>query len=987
MIKRTDNLYQNFGISGAGKTLPQQPRKKTTSIQDAYSRSSAPVKDDKETENLRQYATKGGMAVLDESVTSEEQKPETQGKETRPAQQQTETKQQEQTPKEDIFSTPFRNVEKNATNPIKTTFPTSISTLDGGIPNNDLLGKKPSVAGKAAGFVKNAFLTAGDTMMTGVSKVVGLMIGEAPSFTEAKKLTDEVLALDDKMSKLTDTQLQAKTTEFKDRIKKGENLDKILPEAFAAMREADFRVTGMKPYEEQVLGGVCAHQGRVVEMKTGEGKTLMETMPVYLNALTGKGVHVITANEYLAGRDKEEMGKVFDFMGVTVSSIDNHTPREEAKEANKADVVYGTASAFGFQYLKDNLVKNPEDKAGRDLSQVFSIVDEVDSILIDEARTPLIISQPHKGEKAPYEVFATVVKHLDKETDFEVDEKKHQAWLTDEGLGKVENMLGVGELYTEKNSYLLPYVNNALTAETLFHKDKNYIVEKGEVKIVDEFTGRVMEGRRFSQGIHQAIEAKEGVDTREESEVLASVSLQNYFRLYGKMAGMTGTGKSSEVEFDQVFDKGVDVIPTHKPIIRKDMPDVIFTNRKAKLKALTGKIEELQEKGQPVLIGTRSVEKSEELSRMLVDAGISHTVLNAKYHEEEAEIIAQAGIKGSVTIATNMAGRGVDVKLGGDPKKLAAEHVKKHGGSFDEALQQFEEKCSKEKQEVLDLGGLFVIGTERHASKRVDDQLRGRSGRNGQPGASQFYVSLDDEIVQRFGGDKIQNLVAGMGGNPDAPVDSSLVSKIVDTAQQSAEGNDMEIRKKMLKYDNTVNLQRNVVYRDRDNIMKADSIRDDVRNMIAHTMENLVDQVELVGYGSKEENIKEIGKQASHLIGRDITPDLMQAFKDKKLKRRYKRKEFLVKLGLDAYEKKEKYVGPQLREAEKQIMLNLLDGNWVDQQTMLQDLQGGIHLRAFAQQDPELAYSKDAYEMFGEMQDRLSAQMTRAVLSIRMKDQ
>ncbi len=979
MIKKTDGLYQpviSLGVTGAGQSKVSVP-----SVKDGYSPSSGISNDSVNIANLRNYSAHTGTAT--HNITSNK----TVKEDLTPAAGNAGSS--ESTTEQNIFDSPFRTVdEKTAENKkaeMRSSFPTSISTIDGLIPNNDLLSEKPGVIGKTAGFVKDAFLTTGDVMKNAALKTLSYIIGEDPSFTEAKKLTDEVLALDTKMAKLSDSQLKAQTTEFKQRLQAGESLDDILPEAFAAMREADFRVTGMKPYPEQVLGGVCTHQGRVVEMKTGEGKTLMETMPVYLNALSGNGVHVITANEYLAGRDKEEMGKIFDYMGLSVSQINNDISRAEAKEANKADIIYGTASDFGFQYLRDNLVNSTEDKVGRDLSKTFALVDEVDSILIDEARTPLIISQGRNEEKPPYDVFAAVVKHLDKDTHYEVDEKKHSAWLTDSGLEQVEKMLGVGELYTDKNDYLLPYVSNALLAETLYHKDKNYIVEKGEVKIVDEFTGRVMEGRRFSQGIHQAIEAKENVETRDESDVLASVSLQNYFRQYGKLGGMTGTGKTSEVEFNQVFGKGVDVIPTHKPIIRKDMPDVVYTTKAAKMKAIVGKIAQLQESGQPVLIGTRSVEDSEELSKMLVDAGVSHTVLNAKYHKEEAEIIAQAGRKGAVTIATNMAGRGVDVKLGGEPKKLASEFVKKNGGSYDAALAKFEEQCGKEKQQVFELGGLFVLGTEKHTSQRVDNQLRGRSGRNGQPGASQFFVSLEDEVIQRFAGDKVKNLVSSMGGNPDTPITNSLISKIVDTAQESAESADRESRKSMLKYDNVVNMQRNVVYRDRDSIMKADSVREDVRNMITHTFEKLVENVEFSAFGNKDESMQELAKQASHLLGRDISGEMMKAFGEKKLKKRSQRKDFLVKTALETYEEKERQIGPQLRDAEKQILLNLIDGNWVDQQTMLQDLQSGIHLRAFAQQDPELAYNKDAFEMFTEMQDKVSAQMTRAVMSIRLK--
>lgn len=894
--------------------------------------------------------------------------------------------------KQDIFDTPFRNVEKSVSptdqsfvaTPVKAklSFPTTISTIDG-----DVIGDSSIQTGRTIRFetwLKEKIVSLGNKMATGTIKTLNFIIGEASTFKKAKVLTNQVLALDEKMSKLSDGELQAKTTEFKQRLKNGETLDDILPSAFAVMREADFRVMGMKPYPEQVLGGVCAHQGRVVEMKTGEGKTLMETLPSYLNALSGNGVHIVTVNDYLAGRDKEEMCKAFEFMGLTTGLIKHGMKPDEQREANRADVIYGTNSNFGFQYLRDNMVHDPSEKIGKDLSKVFALVDEVDSILIDEARTPLIISRKSEDDQPPYRLMAEVVHNLKPGEDYEVDRKEHNAYLTEKGLERAESMLGTGELYSGKNQHLIPILNNALKAGTLFEKDKNYIVDNGEVKIVDEFTGRVMDGRRYSQGIHQAIEAKEGVEIKGENEVLASISFQSYFKHYGKLAGMTGTGKTGESEFSQVYGMGVDVIPTHKPIIRKDLPDAVFPTEKAKLQAVVRDIARKHAKGQPVLVGTRSVEQSEELSKMLVESGVSHAVLNAKYHKAESDIIAQAGRKGSVTIATNMAGRGTDIKLGGDPKKLAGQYVEEKGGSFDDALKHFKGVCKAEKLQVLKSGGLAVIGTERSRSRRVDNQLRGRAGRQGDPGESRFYVSLEDELVQWFAGDRAKSLASGLKSNE--PIHNSLVNKAINMAQSKAEDQDLESRKNLLKYDEVMNLQRESVYSDRDAIMEEKNLKPYVEDMMKSTIEGMVDRVIYGKTGkNKEKTMEEIARKVSFITSRDLTPTIMKAWKQGKLKKTSQKKKFLVELALKAYDQKEKEIGSQIRDIEKHILLNIVDGNWISQLTELTDLREGISLRGYAQIDPKIAFRKDAYELYQEMQAQVSAEMTRAIFSVRCR--
>ncbi|MCD4785343.1 MAG: preprotein translocase subunit SecA [Candidatus Eremiobacteraeota bacterium] len=973
MIKKTGGSSQDNRILKPGADLHAQSHKRVRLPSDSFSHSqvkSTPGM--KSRHDLRKMFAPGVKATEQDKTAAPDVKLDEPG----------------------IFDTPFRNVEQSGTladqgfiaTPVKSQprFPTTISAIDGDIATGGFIetGEKKSFGT----WMKEKIVQLCEKMTAGTARVLNYAIGEAPTLIKAKELTKQVLALDGKMSKISDSQLQAKTTEFKQRLKKGENLDDILPEAFAAMKEADFRVTGMKPYPEQVLGGVCAHQGRVVEMKTGEGKTLMETLPAYLNALSGNGVHIVTVNDYLAGRDKEDMSKAFDFMGLTTGLIKHGMNPNEQREANEADITYGTNSNFGFQYLRDNMVHDPSEKMGKDLSKVFALVDEVDSILIDEARTPLIISRKSEGEQPPYRLMAEVAHNLKPGEDYEVDQKEHKAFLTEKGLDKAESMLGMGELYSEKNQHLVPTLNNALKAGTLFEKDKHYIVDNGEVKIVDEFTGRVMDGRRYSRGIHQAIEAKEGVEIKGENEVLASISFQNYFKHYGKLAGMTGTGKTGENELDQVYGMGVDVIPTHKPIVRKDLSDAVFPTKKAKLQAVVRDIARKQAKGQPVLVGTRSVEQSEELSKMLVESGVSHAVLNAKYHKSESDIIAQAGRKGAVTIATNMAGRGTDIKLGGDPKKLAGQYVEENGGSRDDALKHFKEVCKAEKQQVLKSGGLAVIGTERHRSRRVDEQLRGRAGRQGDPGESRLYVSLEDELVQWFAGDRAKSLASSLGLKSNESIHNSLVNKAINIAQSKAEEQDLESRKNLLKYDEVMNLQRESIYSARNAIMDEKNLKPYVGDMIKDAIENIVDRVRFGETGkNKEKTMEEIAKKVSFITSCDLTPTIMKAWKQGKLKKVSQKKKFLVDLALKAYDQKEKEIGPQIRDIEKHILLNIVDGNWVGQLTEFTDLREGIGLRGYAQIDPAMAFQKDAYELYQEMQTQVSMEMTRAILSVRYR--
>jgi preprotein translocase subunit SecA len=678
-----------------------------------------------------------------------------------------------------------------------------------------------------------------------------------------RRTAEQVSALEPEVKKLSNDELRAKTFEFKARLEKGESLDDILPEAFAVVREAAVRVLGQRHFDEQIMGGIVLHEGRIAEMKTGEGKTLAATLPAYLNALTGKGVHIVTVNDYLARRDAEWMGTVYKFLGLKVGVIIHGLDHTQRKAAYDADITYGTNNEFGFDYLRDNMVTSPDEMVQRELN--YAIVDEVDSILIDEARTPLIISGQAEESTNLYEQFSRLVPKLKKEEDYTVDEKARAVSITDEGVRKVERMLGIDNLSDESNIEVMHHLNQALRAHALMKRDRDYIVKDGQAIIVDEFTGRLMFGRRYSNGLHQAIEAKEGIKVERESLTLATITFQNYFRMYNKLAGMTGTAATEEEEFQKIYGLDVVVVPTHLPMIRTDYPDVVLKTEKAKFNAIVEEIERNHKTGQPILVGTISIEKSERLSEMLKRRGIRHQVLNAKHHEREAEIIAQAGRLGAVTIATNMAGRGTDIVLGGNPEYIAKQKLRAKGYSsevvaeaselfptddeevlkarqeYQELLKEAKAECEGEHEKVIELGGLFVMGTERHESRRIDNQLRGRSGRQGDPGASKFYVSLEDDLMRLFGGEMITGIMDRLGWEEDMPIEHPRIARAIETAQKRVEGHNFDIRKQVLEYDDVMNKQREVIYSDRRKVVEGEGLKERILEMMSEVVGEILD--------------------------------------------------------------------------------------------------------------------------------------------------
>ncbi|MGI6425004.1 MAG: preprotein translocase subunit SecA [Tepidanaerobacteraceae bacterium] len=762
-----------------------------------------------------------------------------------------------------------------------------------------------------------------------------------------QKIVDRINALETNVEKFSDEELRSKTDEFKSRLSKGETLDDILPEAFAVVREASKRTLNMRPFDVQVMGGIVLHQGRIAEMKTGEGKTLVATMPVYLNALTGQGVHIITVNDYLAKRDSEWMGEIYEFLGLEVGLIVHGLGYEERKKAYNADITYGTNNEFGFDYLRDNMVLNKEQMVQRPLN--FAIVDEVDSILIDEARTPLIISGQAEESTDIYYKFARFIPRLKRDEDYTVDEKAHSVMPTEKGIKKAENYLGVENLYDEENMELLHHLQQALKAHALMKLDRDYVVKDGQVIIVDEFTGRLMFGRRYSDGLHQAIEAKEGVKVENESKTLATITFQNYFRMYKKLAGMTGTAATEEDEFRGIYGLDVVVIPTNKPMIREDYPDAIYKTEKGKLNAVVNEIEECYRKGQPVLVGTISIEKSELLSSMLKRKGIPHEVLNAKYHEKEAEIVAQAGQRGAVTIATNMAGRGTDIVLG---------------------------------EGVAELGGLHIIGTERHEARRIDNQLRGRSGRQGDPGSSRFYISLEDDLMRLFGADNIKGIMDKLGLEEDQPIEHPLITKSIENAQKKVEARNFDIRKHVLEYDDVMNTQREVMYSQRRSVLENDNLKDDVMEMITQVIDRLLDI-----YAGKEIHPEEWDLKGLS----DYLADIFQIsvnFDSDRLEEMSREdvKEALIKRAHEAYEKKEEELGGEtLRDLERYIMLKTVDQKWMDHIDAMAQLREGIGLRAYGQRDPVIEYKFEGYEMFQDMVKSIQEDTLRYLFRVRVK--
>ena len=833
-------------------------------------------------------------------------------------------------------------------------------------------------------------------------------------------LVEKINSLEDSMKKLTDSELQNKTVEFKERLANGETLDDLLPEAFAVVREASVRVLGMRPFDVQLIGGIILHQGRIAEMKTGEGKTLVATLPAYLNALTGEGVHVITVNDYLAKYQGEMMGNLYKYLGLSVGIIVNGMKPNEKKDAYNCDVTYGTNNEYGFDYLRDNMVIYKDQLVQRKLK--FAIVDEIDSILIDEARTPLIISgRANKSSNlyskadsfvrklTPKVIVEEDVKDLEQAEDNEkydyiVDLKAKSATLTDKGIKKAEEEFGLENFNDLENSELVHDVNQALRAHGIMKKDIDYIVKNGEVLIVDEFTGRIMYGRRYNNGLHQAIEAKEHVKIADESKTLATITFQNYFRMYEKLSGMTGTAKTEESEFQEIYKLDVIEIPTNKPMIRIDNNDVIYKNERAKFKAVVEEVKESHKKGQPVLIGTVSIEKSEKLSKMLSDAGIKHEVLNAKQHEKEAEIIAQAGKFGAVTIATNMAGRGTDIMLGGNSEYLAKqqlrmekytpeqveeattyyetddEQIKKERAHYKEVRDSYEEKIKSEKEKVVEAGGLKIIGTERHESRRIDNQLRGRSGRQGDPGESRFYISLEDDLMKIFGGDRIISVYEKLDADENMPINSKMISKAVERAQKKVEGKNFSIRKHVLQYDDVMNSQREIIYAQRKQVLDGENLKNNVMSMIDDSIDRMVYSYESEGIITNSESLLQdiensFGITEVDALKNDVAKptDVIEELKNKTH---------------DIYEAKEKEFGEEnMRELERVVILKVVDQKWMDHIDDMDELKNGIGLRAYAQKDPVVQYRLEGADMFDEMIEALKDDVAKIMLNIQKKEE
>lgn len=811
-----------------------------------------------------------------------------------------------------------------------------------------------------------------------------------PNKKEVKKIeriVDQIEALDADMQALSDEGLKNKTEAFKKRLAEGETLDDILVEAFAVAREAAVRTLGLKAYRVQLIGGIVLHQGRITEMKTGEGKTLTATFPLYLNALEGKGAHLVTVNDYLAKRDKEWMAKLYNFLGLSVGCIINGVKGQERVDAYQADITYGTNNEFGFDYLRDNMVVDQKNMVQR--KPYYAIVDEVDSILIDEARTPLIISGEGAKSTDLYSIANTFVRSLKSEEDFTIDEKAKSAVLTDEGgVLRAEKFFGIENLSDPEHMEISHHINNALKANTLMKKDVDYVVKDGEILIVDEFTGRLMFGRRYSNGLHQAIEAKEGLEVRKESQTLATITLQNYFRMYEKLAGMTGTAKTEEDEFRHIYNMDVVVIPTNRPIARQDLPDSIYKSLEGKYRAVLKDIVERHQTGQPILVGTIAIETSEFISQILKRQGIKHEVLNAKQHEREAEIVAQAGRFGAVTIATNMAGRGTDIVLGGNPDFMAKQELTKKGyteeqiytivsplESEDEAIlegrkiydryyKEYKAITDEEAKKVKEAGGLHIIGTERHESRRIDNQLRGRSGRQGDPGSSQFYISFDDDLMRLFSSDRVKDMVEKLGMDDDMPLEANILTKSIENAQKKVEGRNFGIRKHVLQYDDVMNRQREIIYTERGKVLHGDNVKEDIQNMIEKIVDESIATYTANSEYGEEWDIEGL-KEHLHQI---FLPKDAYVVEDVEALTREQMKEDLLAIAQNLYAEKEEMFTPErLREVERYILLKVVDSKWIDHIDAMDQLKQGIGLRAVGQEDPVRAYQVEGFDMFDEM--------------------
>jgi preprotein translocase subunit SecA len=811
-----------------------------------------------------------------------------------------------------------------------------------------------------------------------------LSAGEGRQLRRLKAVANAVNSIEDDYTELSDDELREQTVLFRERLAEGETLDDILPEAFAVAREAASRVLGQRHYDVQIMGGAALHFGNIAEMKTGEGKTLTCVLPAYLNALSGKGVHVITVNDYLAQRDAEWMGRVHRFLGLTVGVVLPNAPSADHRAAYECDITYGTNNEFGFDYLRDNMAWSAEELVQR--GHNFAIVDEVDSILIDEARTPLIISGPAEQSARWYQEFSRVVGRMQRGTegegDYEVDESKRTVAVTERGVAKVEDQLGIENLYESVNTPLVGYLNNAIKAKELYKRDKDYIVNDGEVLIVDEFTGRILHGRRYNEGMHQAIEAKEGVEIKQENQTLATITLQNYFRLYGKLSGMTGTAQTEASEFNKVYKVGVVSIPTHRSMVRVDHPDVIYKTEKAKYNAVVEDIVERHALGQPILVGTVSVEKSELLSQLLRRRGVAHAVLNAKFHAKEAEIVAQAGRKGAVTVATNMAGRGTDILLGGNAEFLAAAELHQRGLSeednpeefakaLEEVMPRWEKHCDEESDEVVDAGGLYVLGTERHESRRIDNQLRGRSGRQGDPGESRFYLSLQDELMRRFRASAVEAVMDRFNIPEDVPIESKMVTRQIRSAQTQIEAQNGEIRKNVLKYDEVLNKQRKVIYAERKRVLDGEDLHDQVRSMIDEVIDAYVSGATSSGVTAEDWDLEQLWTSLKQLYPVGVTiEDLEDEAGDIAAMDYEFLKTQLTEDAHAAYDTREEELGPEaIRVLERQVLLAVIDRKWREHLYEMDYLQEGISLRAYAQRDPVVEYQREGFDMFQQMLD------------------
>ena len=837
------------------------------------------------------------------------------------------------------------------------------------------------------------------------------------------KIADKIDAMEPKFEAMTNKELKSMTNTFKERLAKGETLDDILPEAFATVREASKRVLGLRHYKVQLIGGMVLHQGRIAEMKTGEGKTLVATLPVYLNALEGKGVHVVTVNDYLAKRDKEDMGKIYEFLGLTVGVIVHGQTPEVRRKQYECDITYGTNNEYGFDYLKDNMVIHKEQRVQRELN--YAIVDEVDSILIDEARTPLIISGP--GDKSTHlytdaNTFVLTLKRpsktqqekteeekdLPSDGDYEIDEKQKAVSLSESGIKKAEVYFNVENITDVEHTELFHHINQALKAHAIMKKDVDYVAKDGEIIIVDEFTGRLMFGRRYSEGLHQAIEAKEGLHVQRESKTLATITFQNFFRMYAKLAGMTGTAKTEEEEFKSIYKMDVVQVPTNEPVIREDLPDVVYKNEKGKFNAVAEDIIQRHEKNQPVLVGTVSIEKSELLSQILKRKGIKHEVLNAKNHEKEAEIIAQAGRLGAVTIATNMAGRGTDIMLGGNPLFLTKKELRRQGfteesikrvdtsidaeelaenedlakakETFDNLYGKFKEQAAKEQEEVKAAGGLAIIGTERHESRRIDNQLRGRSGRQGDPGASRFYIGLDDDLMRLFGSERIKGLVDKIGLEDDMPIEHKMLTKSIEGAQKKVEGRNFGIRKHVLQYDDVMNKQRQVIYAERSKVLEGEDMHEYIQSMVKDRISLAVEaytEDKKIDYAGLKHYLYGAFMPAESLEVEGLDVLAGQELIDK-----------IYEIAQAIYQEKEDIITPErMREIERIILLQCVDNHWIDHIDAMDQLRQGIGLRALGQQDPVIAYKMEGFNMFDEMIDQIRHDTVRYLFGITIEQQ